>query len=139
MAEALFRKAVSGRSDYSVKSAGVAATKGASCSKETAQICEQSGAGLENFKSQPVSAKILEEATHVFAMTQSHLAVLEAKYPAYSDKYYLVCEFVQLPGVGYGADLPDPIGMGRRAYEEVSEVLQMAIPTIIAYVDQTTD
>ena len=38
MAEALFRKAVSGRTDYSVKSAGVAASKGAACSKETADI-----------------------------------------------------------------------------------------------------
>ncbi len=138
MAEALFRKAVSLRSDYSVKSAGVAASKGASCSRETAQICKELDTPLNGFKSQPVSAKLLEEATHVFAMTHSHLAALESRFPEYADKYYLVCEFVEFPGIGYGADVPDPIGMGRKAYQEVAEVLEMAIPTIIAYIDQTT-
>jgi hypothetical protein len=33
--------------------------------------------------------------------------------------------------------VPDPIGMGRRAYEEVAGVLELAIPSIIAYIDQT--
>lgn len=138
MAEALFRKAVSGRADYSVKSAGVAASKGAPCSRETVQICKETDAKLDGFKSQPVSEKLLKEATHVFAMTHSHLAALEGRFPEYVDKYYLVCEFVELPGIGYGADLPDPIGMGHQAYQEVADVLQMAIPTIIAYIDQTT-
>jgi protein-tyrosine-phosphatase len=138
MAEALFRKAVAGRSDYSVKSAGVAASKGSSCSRETAQICKESGTPLEGFKSQPVSAKLLEEATHVFVMTHGHLAALEGRFPEYADKYYLVCEFVELPAIGYSADLPDPIGMGRKAYKEVADVLEKAIPTIIAYIDQTT-
>jgi protein-tyrosine-phosphatase len=138
MAEALFRKAVSGRSDYSVKSAGVAASKGSSCSKETALICKEADAALDGFKSQPVSAKLLEEATHVFTMTHGHLAALESRFPEHADKYYLVCEFVDLPGIGYGADLPDPIGMGRKAYQQVADVLEMAIPTLIAYIDQTT-
>jgi glycine hydroxymethyltransferase len=139
MAEALFRKSVSGRPDYSVKSAGVAASKGAACSRDTAQLCKELDADLTGFKSQPVSSKLLEEATHVFAMTQGHLAALEQRFPQYADKYYLVCEFVELPGIGYGADLPDPIGMGRKAYQEVADVLQKAIPSIIAYMDQTTD
>ena len=138
MAEALFRKAVLARSDYSVKSAGVAASKGAACSRETAQICNELDAELNDFKSQPVSAKLLEEASHVFAMTHSHLAALEGRFPEYADKYYLVCEFVELSGIGYGADIPDPIGMGRQAYKEVADVLQKAIPTIIEYIDQTT-
>jgi protein-tyrosine-phosphatase len=137
MAEALFRKAVSGRTDYSVKSAGVAASKGSSCSRDTAEICKKLGAPLEGFKSQPVSAKLLEEATHVFAMTHGHMAALEGRFPEYSDKYYLVCEFIEIPGAGYAADVPDPIGMGRKAYQEVAGVLDMAIPSIISYIDQT--
>lgn len=138
MAEALFRKVVSHRSDYSVKSAGVSASKGSPCSRETAQICKDADAALEGFKSQPVSAKLLEDATHVFAMTERHLASLEEKFPEYVDKYYLVCEFVDLPIIGYGADVPDPIGMGQKAYREVADVLEMAIPTIIKYIDQTS-
>lgn len=138
MAEALFRKAVAGREDYSVKSAGVAASNGSTCSRDTKKICDSLDASLEAFRSQPVSAKLLQEATHVFTMTRGHMQVLEERFPEFSDKYYLACEFVEVPGAGLGADVPDPIGMGRRAYEKVAEVLGLAIPAIIAYIDQTT-
>jgi protein-tyrosine-phosphatase len=138
MAEAMFRKAVEGRDEYSVASAGVAASKGSPCSGETRKICELMQAPLENFRSQPVSTKLLEDATHVFTMTAGHLAALEDRFPEFSDKYYLACEFVEVPGKGLGADLPDPIGMGSAAYQGVAKVLNLAIPSIIAYIDQTT-
>ena len=138
MAEALFRKAVEGRDDYSVKSAGVAASKGSQCSRDTKQICDALKAPLDCFRSQPVSAKLLEEATHVFAMTRGHMHVLEDHFPEFSDRYYLTCEFADIPGAGLGADVPDPIGMGKKAYEDVAMVLGLAIPAIIAYIDQTT-
>jgi protein-tyrosine-phosphatase len=137
MAEAMFRKAVKGRGDYSVKSAGVAASEGTPCSRDTKAVCGRMEAPLDGFESQPVSAALLEEATHVFTMTAGHLAALEDRFPAYSGKYYLACEFVDLPGKGIGADVPDPIGMGKRAYEDVAKVLGHAIPAIIAYIDGT--
>jgi protein-tyrosine-phosphatase len=138
MAEALFRKAVAGRDDFSVNSAGVAASAGSPCSHDTERICDVLKTPLEAFRSRPVSAKLLKEATHVFTMTRGHLHVLEDRFPEFSDKYYLACEFVEVPGAGIGADVPDPIGMGRRAYEDVAKVLNLAIPAIIAYIDQTT-
>lgn len=137
MAEAMFRKAVDGRGDYSVKSAGVAASKGTPCSRDTKVVCDRMKAPLNGFASQAVSAVLLEEATHVFTMTAGHLAVLEDLFPEHSDKYYLVCEFIDLPGKGLAANVPDPIGMGKRAYEDVSKVLGLAIPSIIAYIDGT--
>jgi protein-tyrosine-phosphatase len=138
MAEALFRKAVAGRKEYSVGSAGVAAARGSSASRETAEICDLSGAPLENFKSSAVTEKLLSEATHVFTMTSGHLRLLEEHFPEFSDKYYLVCEFANIDGRGLSADVPDPIGMGKKAYEDVARVLGEAIPTIISYIDQTT-
>jgi protein-tyrosine-phosphatase len=137
MAEGLFRKAVAGRNDYAVSSAGVAASKGAPCSMETATLLRKRGAELDEFGSRPVSDAILAAATHVFAMTHGHLQTLEARFPKHADKFYLVCEFAEVPGGGIGSDVPDPIGMGRRAYEEVAGVLDLAIPSIIAYIDQT--
>lgn len=137
MAEAMFRRAVEGRVDYSVKSAGVAASKGTPCSRETKLVCDRMKAPLDGFTSRLVTAALLEEATHVFAMTGGHLSVLEERFPEHSDKFYLVCEFVDLPGKGIGADVPDPIGMGKRAYEDVARVFEQAIPAIIAYIDGT--
>jgi protein-tyrosine-phosphatase len=137
MAEALFREAVVDRGDYTVSSAGVAACKGGAASRETRAVLADRGLSLPDFASRPVTGKILAEATHVFALTRGHLALLESKFPEHADKFYLACEFVDLPGQGVAADVPDPIGMGRAAYDEVAEVLEAAIPTIIAYIDQT--
>lgn len=137
MAEGLFRKAVHGRSDYEVGSTGLAAVAGTPCNPETASLLGKRGATLDHFGSRPVTDALLAEATHVFAMTHCHLEILESHFPQYADKYYLTCEFADIPNEGLGSDVPDPIGMGRRAYEEVAATFDLAIPTIIAYIDQT--
>jgi protein-tyrosine-phosphatase len=135
MAEGLFRKAVAGRADFTVSSAGVAAAKGAPVSRETLAVLKKRGASLEDFKSRPVSEPVLAAATHVFAMTEGHLAALEAFFPQHSDKFYLVREFAGITDKREGLDVPDPIGMGAAAYEEVAKVFETAIPAIIAYLE----
>lgn len=137
MAEGLFRKALAGRNDFLVNSAGVAASKGTPCNPETATLLKNRDAALTHFGSRQVSESMLAEASHVFAMTQGHLHSLESRFPQHADKFYLVCEFVNIKGEGIGSDVPDPIGMGRRAYEDVAKILDTAIPAIIAYIDQT--
>ena len=137
MAEGLFRKAVETRGDFEVASAGIAAYPGDEANPETVRFLAGRGITLEGFSSQPVSPELLEQATHVFAMTSGHLETLENLFPDYSDKFFLVCEFVEIPGRGVAADVPDPIGMGKKAYEEVCNTLDRAIPTLVAFIDQT--
>ncbi|GAA5483263.1 low molecular weight protein arginine phosphatase [Haloferula sargassicola] len=138
LAEALFRDAVKDRDDFEVASAGVSAYPGSPMSGESMAILQKRGVDPGEFLSQPVSDELLAEATHVFAMTGGHLAALHSKWPEHEDKFYLMCEFVDLPGRGIGADVPDPIGMGRKAYEEVEKTFDAAIPTLIAFIDQTS-
>lgn len=137
MAEGLFRKAVEGRDDFEVASAGVAAYPGDQANPETVKFLAGRGIALDGFASQPVSPELLEKTTHVFAMTSGHLEALENLFPEYSDKFYLVTEFVEIPGRGVAADVPDPIGMGRQAYEDTGKALDLAIPTILSFIDQT--
>lgn len=138
MAEGLFRKAASGRDDLQVSSAGIAATKGGAVSQETLRALKRRGASLDDFKSRPISEAILKEATHVFAMTEGHLAVMESRFPEHADKFFLVREFAGITDRRQGIDVPDPIGMGQPAYEEVAKVLEAAIPAIIAYIDSVS-
>lgn len=138
MAEGLFRQAVAGRDDYQVSSAGVAASRGTPCNPETAALLKKRGAMLKNFGSRPVSDAVLAAATHVFAMTRGHMQTLESRFPDHADKFYLVREFMGPSNKGDGGDVLDPIGLGRRAYEEVAEMFDLAIPSIIAYIDQTS-
>lgn len=138
MAEGLFKKAIVGRKDYEMSSAGIAATRGAPCNPETVSLLKKRKIELTGFGSRLVTEEILKNSTHVFAMTQAHLDALESRFPQYAYKFFLMCEFVNIPGQGLAMDIPDPIGMGRSAYEGVAEVFDQAIPTLIAYMDQTS-
>lgn len=138
MAEGLFAKLTAERDDFTCSSAGVAAYGKSDVSKDTRAVLLARNAPVPEFGGRPVTDAILEEASHVFAMTQSHLDVLERMFPKHSCKFHLVCEFADVDGNGPGADVPDPIGMGRGAYEAVADVLETALPMVIAYIDQTT-
>ncbi|MES2920721.1 MAG: hypothetical protein V4819_04210 [Verrucomicrobiota bacterium] len=138
MAEGLFRQAIAGRDDYEVSSAGVSASKGTPCNPETEALLKKRGAMLESFGSRQISDAVLAAATHVFTMTRGHMQTLESRFPDHADKYYLVREFTGPTNKGDGGDVFDPIGLGRRAYEEVADIFDHAIPSIIAYIDQTS-
>lgn len=138
MAEGLMRKAIGNRDGITTSSAGVAAYGGSSASPETLAILKQHGASLEKFRSRPVNKELLKQASHVFAMTEGHLAMLEQHFPEYSDKYHLLREFSGIKDKRDGIDVPDPIGMGMPAYQEVAKVFEAAIPAIIAYVESTS-
>lgn len=135
MAEGIFKKACVDREGLSsLGSAGVAAYDGDIISKETAAELKRRGAELSNFRSRSVSEDMLREATHVFAMTMSHLGMLTSHFPEYAEKCYLVCDFIEVNGKA-SIDLPDPIGMGAPAYRQVAEVLEAAIPALIDFID----
>lgn len=138
MAEGLFAKLIAGRGDYTASSAGVAAYGECPVSAETRAVLEARMAPVPETGGRRIGKDLIETATHVFAMTQSHLDVLERAFPEHSRKFHLVCEFADVDGNGPGADVPDPIGMGRGAYEAVADVLETALPMVIAYIDQTT-
>lgn len=135
MAEGLLRKAAEGRGDVEVGSAGVAAMPGGPASRQTVEALKRRGIPLDGFRSRMVDAALIDWATHVFAMTRGHLAMLEGMFPEAKEKFHLTCEFVDLPGRGVGADVPDPVGGGREAYEDVARVLELAIPGILGMLE----
>ncbi len=137
MAEALFRELVRNRDDFTVSSAGVSAMNGQSASGHTATVLKEKNIDCSAFRSQPVSRELVAQATHIFSMTQGHQAALESLFPQADGKSFLVCEFCEINGV-IGMDIPDPIGLGIDAYETTRTVLEMALPTLLAYIDQTT-
>ena len=139
MAEGLFRKTVSERSDIEVLgSAGVAAYDGDKISHDTAVVLKANDASLADFASRAVTAEMLENATHVFAMTNSHLHTLVNAFPDHAEKCYLVCDFIEFNGK-VGVDVPDPIGQGPRAYNMVAQVLNHALPTLVQFMDEEAD
>ena len=83
-----------------------------------------------------LTRETVRTATHIFCMTRGHRQGVEMLFPEAAEKTYLVCEFSPDDNLR-GSDIPDPIGLGRAAYEETFRTLQRALPSILAYVDQT--
>ncbi len=138
MAEGFFRKAIQGSSELEcIGSAGVAAYNGDKMSEETAHLLASAEVSLPHFSSRMVTADILQEATHIYAMTQSHLSTLVDAFPEFRSKCQLVCDHLPEDG-GRGMDVPDPIGMGFSAYQQTGSVFAQAIPAIIAHLDHSS-
>lgn len=133
MAEGIFRKAAQG-TKFKVHSAGVAAQPGSSASRDTFIVLKKQGIKLDDFRSRMVDQKMLEKAEAVFCMTGGHLEMLEMRYPEFEEKYHLACDFVEINGK-VGLDVPDPIGMGQKAYETTSEVLNGAVGGILTFLE----
>ena len=134
MAEGIFGKAAKG-SGFKASSAGVAAQPGSSASFETVDVLRDQGIKLKNFRSRMVDEEMLEEAEAVFCMTAGHLEMLEMMHPEHEEKYHLACDFVEINGK-VGVDVPDPIGMGRPAYDLVAKVLDDAVMGVIGFLDE---
>ncbi|CAN5899778.1 hypothetical protein BH11VER1_BH11VER1_29790 [soil metagenome] len=138
MAEMLFRDMVKGRSDYEVLSAGVGAYPGDTPSKHTVQLMQERGLDMHGFRSRQLSKKLVDQVTHIFGLSMSHLQALETMFPEATDKMYLTSEFAANDRLR-GKDVRDPFGQGRDAYEETRDTLLELLPSVLAYIDQTFD
>lgn len=136
MAEVLFRDLVKGRSDYEVLSAGVGAYPGDAPSKHTVQLMQERGLDMHGFRSRQLSKELIDQVTHIFGLSMSHLHALEAMFPEATDKMYLASEFTADDSLR-GQDVRDPFGQELDAYEEARDTLLELLPSILAYIDQT--
>lgn len=137
MAELLFRDLIKDREDFIVGSAGVGAMPGQPASKHTADLLQKAGIDSSGFRSRQLTRELMKAATHVFAMSEQHLHVMDYDFQDLMDKAYLVTEFAADDSIR-GEDVVDPIGMGLRAYEQTRDMLLLSLPSVLAYIDQTT-
>ena len=136
MAEGLFRRLLGNRKDIEVASAGVHAVRGQPPSMHAVHVCEQEGVDIRALRSQPLTATLVERATHIFAMTGAHLDTIHMLFPHGAEKAYLLREFEE-PGMTVWRDVPDPIGCSRDVYSVCAATIKNALPTVLAFVEQS--
>ena len=136
MAEGLFRRLVGNRKDITVGSAGVHAVRGQPPSTYAVEACRRDGADISGIRSQPLTATLVERATHIFAMTGAHLESIQLLFPNGADKAFLLREFEE-PGTTVWRDVPDPIGSSREVYLHCAATIKNALPSVLAFVEQT--
>jgi glycine hydroxymethyltransferase len=136
MALGLFRRLLGHRKDIEADAAGLHAVRGQLPSMHAIEVCQSRGVDISNFRSQPLTATLVERATHIFAMTGSHLETIHLLFPESMEKTFLLREFEE-PGLTLWRDLPDPIGMGRNIYEECAACIENALPSVLSFVEET--
>jgi glycine hydroxymethyltransferase len=136
IAEGLFRRLLGNRKDIEVFSAGVHAVRGQPPSLYAVQVCAEEGVDISGLRSQPVTAALVGRATHIFAMTGAHVETIQTLFPQSADKTFLFREFEE-PGTTVWRDVPDPIGLGREVYEDCARIISNALPSVLAFVEQS--
>ncbi len=136
IAEGLFRRLTGNRKDIEVASAGVHAVRGQPPSLYAVQVCEQEGVDISQQRSQPLTAGLVDRATHIFAMTGAHLETIHMLFPNGIEKTFLLREFEE-PGSTVWRDVPDPIGLGRDVYEDCARTIKNALPSVLGFVEES--
>jgi glycine hydroxymethyltransferase len=136
MAEGLFRRLLGNRKEIEVASAGVHAVRGQPPSLHAIHVCEQEGVDIRGVRSQPLTATLIDRATHIFGMTGAHLETIHTFFPQAADKTFLLREFEE-PGMTVWRDVPDPIGCSRDVYTVCAATIKNALPTVLAFVEQS--
>ncbi len=136
MAEGLFRHLLGNRKDIEVASAGVHAVRGQPPSLHAVYVLEEEGVDISGLRSQPLTATLVDRATHIFAMTSGHLDTIQMLFPHAAEKSFLLREFEELENTVW-RDVPDPIGMGREIYLECAATIKSALPSVLVFVEQS--
>ncbi len=136
IAEGIFRQLLGNRKDIEVASAGVHAVHGQPPSLYAVQVCEEEGVDISGLRSQPLTAALIDRATHIFAMTGAHLETIQMLFPDGAEKSFLLREFEE-PDTTVWRDVPDPIGLGRDVYEVCARTIKNALPSVLAFVEQS--
>src|SRR5437660_1417724 len=136
IAEGLFRRLIGNRKDIEVVSAGVHAVRGQPPSLYAVQVCAEEGTDISGLRSQPLTATLVDQATHIFAMTGAHVETIQTLFPQSAEKTFLLREFEE-PGTTVWRDVPDPIGLGREVYEDCARIIKNALPSVLVFVEQS--
>lgn len=111
-----------------IRSAGVAAGRGAPATPEAAMAVHAMGIELSDHASTPLTAEMIKEADHIYGLSRSHVQAILQMAPEAEGKVELLD-----PG---RQDVPDPIGGDQVLYnktaEKLREIIEMRLREIFA-------
>ncbi len=135
MAEGLFRRAVEGRNDYRVLSAGVGAINGQPPSALAIRVMREQNIDISAQRSRQLTGALVDQADYIFGMTASHVDAINLLYPHAAEKTFLVREFEDSLKP-YEKDISDPIGGNFDVYALCRDQIKQAIPSMLNFIEQ---
>ena len=134
MAEGMFRAMIeeAGVPDIATGSAGIGAADGQPPSDHSVEVMAEEGIDISRQRSQSLTPQLANQATHIFGMTTSHQAAIQAFFPEIQEKVFVLRELIV--DDEFDLDVPDPIGMGRDDYERTRNLIKEAMPSVFRLV-----
>jgi protein-tyrosine phosphatase len=135
MAAALLQHALAAQGEpwksLRVISAGVAARAGEPVSENSVLALRKVGIDIASHRAQPLTQEMLDRATAILCMTESHRAMIEVQADPVPRHLFLFREF--MPGAG-DREIGDPYGGPLRVYEAARDEMVEAIPSLVEHI-----
>jgi RpiB/LacA/LacB family sugar-phosphate isomerase len=135
MAEALFRRAVRGRGEFRVLSAGIGAMDGHAPTPHSVTAMRELGVDISAQRSRMLTADLVRQADFIFGMTHGHVDTIALLYPPAAEKTFLLREFDESLDP-YEKDISDPIGSSYEIYVECRDQIEQGIASLLKFMEQ---
>jgi len=135
MAEGLFRKAIQGRSEYRVMSAGLGAAEGQPPTGYAVQAVRELGIDISGQRSRMLTPELVEQADYIFGMTHSHIDTVMLVFPHAAEKTFLLREFDETLDQ-FEKDISDPIGGSYEVYLNCRDQIEQGLASLLRFIDQ---
>jgi glycine hydroxymethyltransferase len=135
MAEGLFRRAVQGRGDFRVVSAGLGALDGQMPTQHSVTAMRELGIDISGQRSRMLTAELVRSADFIFGMTHSHVDTIALLYPPAAEKTFLLREFDETLDQ-FEKDISDPIGSPYDVYVYCRDQIEQGIATLLKFMEQ---
>jgi RpiB/LacA/LacB family sugar-phosphate isomerase len=135
MAEALFRRAVNGRGEFRVLSAGLGAMDGQPPTPHSVRAMRELGVDISAQRSRMLTTELVRSADLILGMTHSHVDTVALLYPPAAEKTFLLREFDETLET-YEKDISDPIGSSYPVYVECRDQIEQGIVTLLKFMEQ---
>jgi protein-tyrosine-phosphatase len=133
MAERLLRARLGGHAGWKVASAGLSAFPGLGPTAAAWEAMRERGIDIGSHRSRPVTRALIDAASLIVVMTDSHLNEVRARFPAAIEKVFLLRSF---DPAAASRDIEDPIGLSVSAYRGVCDQIEKALPGLMSFMRQ---
>ncbi len=137
MAEGLLRRAIKGRTDCQVISAGVGAMDGQPPSAHAVRALKELGVDISQQRSRMLTPELVEKADYIFGMTHTHVDSINLLFPHAAEKTFLLREFDETLDE-FEKDITDPIGGSYETYTACRDQIEQGIFSLLKFIEQTS-
>jgi glycine hydroxymethyltransferase len=135
MAEGLFRRAMDGRGEFRILSAGLGAVDGQPPTAHSVTAMRELGIDISSQRSRALTTDLVRQADYIFGMTHSHVDAVSLLYPPAAEKTFLLREFDDTLDP-YEKDISDPIGSPYEIYVHCRDQIEQGIASLLKFMEQ---